>query len=89
MTYQELIEKMDPAVYRNLRRAVELGKWPDGRAVTPKQRETCMEAVIWYENHHNLPEHDRVGYIAKERKEGNICDTPSDVQPLHITGGNA
>ena len=32
---------------------------------------------------------DPVGYIAKEHKEGDTCDTPSDVQPLHITGGNA
>ena len=33
MTYEELIERLDPNVYRSLRQSIELGKWPDG----PKQ----------------------------------------------------
>lgn len=65
MTYEELIERLDPAVYQNLRRAIELGKWPDGRRVTDEQRRTCLEAVIHYEQTHNVPEADRVGYIER------------------------
>ena len=65
MTYDELIQRLDPTVYQNLRRAIELGKWPDGRRVTDEQRRTCLEAVIYYEQTHNIPEQDRVGYIER------------------------
>lgn len=56
MTYEQLIERLDPTVYRNLRQAIELGKWPDGRKMTAEQREISLEAVIYYENRHNIPE---------------------------------
>ncbi|SET07327.1 MULTISPECIES: YeaC family protein [Marinobacter] len=72
MTYEELIQRLDPTVYQNLRRAIELGKWPDGRKVTDEQRRTCLEAVIHYEQTHNIPEPDRVGYI-----ERNNCGSES------------
>ena len=60
MTYEELIERLDPNVYQNLRRSIELGKWPDGRKLTPRQREISLEAVIYYENRHGIPEQERV-----------------------------
>ncbi|WP_328188922.1 YeaC family protein [Marinobacter sp. OP 3.4] len=66
MTYEELIQRLDPTVYQNLRRAIELGKWPDGRAVSGEQRRICLEAVIHYEKTHNIPEHERVGYIERQ-----------------------
>ncbi len=65
MTYEELIQRLDPTVYQNLRRAIELGKWPDGRKVSDEQRRICLEAVIHYEHTHNIPEQDRVGYIER------------------------
>lgn len=69
MTYEELIERLDPNVYRSLRRAIELGKWPDGREVGETQRAICMEAVIHYENRHAIPENERVGYINRARSD--------------------
>ncbi|SFR76707.1 hypothetical protein SAMN05216203_2893 [Marinobacter daqiaonensis] len=65
MTYEELIQRLDPTVYRSLRRAIELGKWPDGRRISDEQRQICLEAVIHYENAHNIPEQERVGYIER------------------------
>lgn len=62
MDYQQLIETMTPDIHRALRRAVELGKWPDGRALSEQQRALCMEAVLAWEARH-LPEERRVGYI--------------------------
>ncbi len=79
MTYEELIERLDPAVYRNLRQSIELGKWPDGRKMTAEQRAISLEAVIYYENKHNVPEEERVGYLDRGSKAGTACD-PS-VQP--------
>jgi len=74
MTYEELIERLDPAVYRNLRQAIELGKWPDGRKMTAEQRAISLEAVIYYENKHNIPEEERVGYLDRGSKAGTACD---------------
>ena len=84
MTYEELIERLDPTVYKSLRRAVELGKWPDGRPISDEQRTICMEAVIYYENHHDLPEKERVGYIDRERKKDRAGAVADDTSPLRI-----
>ncbi len=74
MTYEELIKRLDPAVYQNLKRALELGKWPDGRALNNEQRSICMEAVIYYEDHHQVPMEERVGYLDRGEKAGTACD---------------
>lgn len=71
-----MLEVLTPDVVTNLRRAVELGKWPDGRRLTREQTETCLQAVIAWETKH-LPETERSGYIAKEEKEGEVCDDPA------------
>lgn len=70
-------------VYENLRRAVELGRWPDGRTLTAEQRQTSLQAVIAWEQA-NLPEHERSGYIAKP---GCATDSAAE-QPVNWrTGG--
>ncbi|AQA18547.1 hypothetical protein BST95_10190 [Halioglobus japonicus] len=81
MNYQQLIENMTPEIYTSLRKAVELGKWPDGKPVTPEQREHAMQAIIaWGEQH--LPAEQRIGYIDKGHKEGDNCDDPVET-PLN------
>ncbi len=72
-----MIETMTPEIYQNLRRAVELGKWPDGRAVTPEQRESALQAVIAWGKRH-LPREQQVGFIDKGHKEGDSCDDPTE-----------
>ncbi|SHK80962.1 hypothetical protein SAMN05216369_3198 [Marinobacter antarcticus] len=74
MTYEELIERLDPNVYQSLRQSIALGKWPDGRKLTPQQREISLEAIIYYENLHNIPEQGRVGYLDRGSKAGTECD---------------
>ena len=73
MSYLQLIESMPPEIYQSLLRSVELGKWPDGKVLTPEQRVNAMQAIIaWGERH--LSEGDRVGYIEK-KKSRDLCDT--------------
>lgn len=84
MTYDELIERLDPAVYRSLKRAIELGKWPDGRAVSAEQRAICMEAVIYYENRHDVPAQERVGFIDRSRKKERGRDAGDGSEPIRI-----
>ena len=81
MNYQQLIDSMTPELYERLKQAVETGRWPDGRAVSPEQREHAMQAVIaWGEK--NLSHQERVGFIDKGHKAGDSCDDP-DETPLN------
>ncbi|ACE84512.1 YeaC family protein [Cellvibrio japonicus] len=65
MNLQQLLASLTPDIYHSLKRAVELGKWPDGNRLTQAQRELCMQAVIAYE-HKNLPQDTHTGYIPPE-----------------------
>lgn len=81
MNYQQMIDTMSPEVYESLRLALELGKWPDGRPLTPQQKEDTMQAVIaWGEKH--LPAEQRIGYIDRGHKAGGACDEPEET-PLN------
>ena len=58
--------------------SLQTGRWPDGRLITSKQREHCMQAVIsWGEL--NLPRDKRIGYIDKAHK---ASDSHDDAQPI-------
>lgn len=41
MNLDEMINSMTPEVYQRLSTAVELGKWPDGVALTVEQKRTA------------------------------------------------
>ncbi|PPC77199.1 DUF1315 domain-containing protein [Pokkaliibacter plantistimulans] len=69
MDYESLVRSMTPEIYENLKRAVELGKWPNGQRLTEEQRSLCLEAIItWSEV--NLPESERIGFIDRTRADG-------------------
>ena len=73
MNYEQLIANITPEIHASLQRAIEIGRWPDGRRISDEQRALCMEAVIAYENRH-LPERARVGYIDRgSKEEGEVC----------------
>lgn len=84
MTYDELIQRLDPGVYQSLKRGIELGKWPDGRPVTKEQRAICMEAVLYYERTHNIPEEERVGYIDRRKSDGHSVGPKGDADRIRI-----
>lgn len=78
MEFQKIIEVITPEIYSNLKLAIEIGKWSDGRALTSEQRELCMQAVIAYELKH-VPENERTGYIDRGSKaEGEVCGDKHD-----------
>lgn len=77
--YLETIRAMGRDVYDRMLDALSTGRWPDGRVVTPEQRENTMRAVIaWGELH--LPPEERVGFIDKGHKEGDDCDDPKPLK---------
>jgi uncharacterized protein YeaC (DUF1315 family) len=85
MNFEKMIEAMTPDIYESLKRAVELGKWPNGERLTKEQRETSLRAVIAYEHARNMPEDQRVGFIDRTRPDGTQhgCD-PLAPQTLKI-----
>lgn len=70
MNYDRMIETMTPEVYRSLKVAVEIGKWPNGERLTKEQRETSLRAVIAYEHQREIPDNERVGFIDRTRSDG-------------------
>lgn len=84
MTLQNLIQQLTPDIYQRLRQAVELGKWPDGRKLGEDQKRLCMEAILHFEQLHQVPHADRVGYIDRGNKAGSQCGQPSDAVALRI-----
>ncbi len=70
-SFAEMIENITPDIYQNLKLAVEIGKWPDGRKLTLEQKELTLQAMIAWEQH-NLPENQRTGYMSQE------CESHAD-----------
>jgi uncharacterized protein YeaC (DUF1315 family) len=81
MDYQQMIRELSPQMVARLKRALELGKWPDGQSLNTAQREDTMQAVIAWDAMH-LPEGQRVGHIDRRDKGGDSCDDPEET-PLN------
>lgn len=76
--FRALVDQMSEETWRNMRRAVETGRWPDGRPLKDGQRELCLQAVIAWEARY-LPEERRTGHV--ERAE---CDSHPEEQPVTL-----
>ena len=68
----EIAQQTTPSVYKKLKTAVELGKWPDGRRLSEEQVHHALQLIIAYDQLHNQ-EIDRIGYVRKPDKNKN-CD---------------
>ncbi|ACS85761.1 YeaC family protein [Musicola paradisiaca] len=53
MHIDDLISVMTPEIYQRLVTAVELGKWPDGVALSAEQKENALQAVMLWQSRHN------------------------------------
>lgn len=67
MKFEEIVKSLNPDQYDSLKRAVELGKWPDGRVLAGEQRELSLQILIAYDILHKA-EQDRIGYVHTEKK---------------------
>jgi uncharacterized protein YeaC (DUF1315 family) len=78
MEFEQLIAHITPEIHRSLQRAIEIGRWPDGRRLTEEQRALSLQAVIAYEARH-VAETERTGYIDRGSKaEGEMCGDEHD-----------
>ena len=65
MDLPQLLNSITPDIYRSLKQAVEIRKWPDGSKLSEEQLKLCMQAVIAFEQK-NLPPEQHSGYIPPE-----------------------
>lgn len=88
MNVQQMLSVLDADLVARLKTAVEIGKWPNGLALTAEQRQTCMQAVIAWEHEH-VAATERTGYIDKAKKtqhvEDEVCDTDNHVAESEFT----
>jgi uncharacterized protein YeaC (DUF1315 family) len=75
MTVDDLIKAMTPDVFQNMKDALELGRWPDGRKLGKEQKVLCMEALIRYEEMSDIPSEQRIGYMEGACKSTKQDDT--------------
>lgn len=93
MNIDQMLAALTPEIVARFKTAIETGKWPNGQAVSPEQRETCMQAVVAWE-YKNLPEEQRTGYIDRgSKKKDESCDShshepagdkPDEERPLRL-----
>ncbi|MEE4246023.1 MAG: DUF1315 family protein [Kangiellaceae bacterium] len=55
MNIEQMIAVMNPEIYQALKSAVEIGKWPNGEALTSEQKEAAIQAVMIYSAEHDTP----------------------------------
>lgn len=74
MELDEMIASLTPEVYQRLVTAVETGKWADGVALTPEQKENSLQLVLlWQARHNENPQHMSVAkggeMVMKSKKQ--------------------
>lgn len=89
MQFADAARQLDPEVYRRLRQSLELGKWPDGRVLTPEQKGIVMEAVIHYEQSNGIPETERVGYMDSTCKSKPASADPAPLRFVDDEAGGS
>ena len=62
----DLLSNITPDIYKQLKRVVELGKWPTGEKISKEQSANCLQAIIAFEENNMLPE-NRTGYIPPKK----------------------
>ncbi len=82
MNIEDLITSMTPEIYQNMKDAVELGRWGDGRTMTREQKTHCLEVMIRYEHLNDIAESERIGYVDKSNKVKK--QKPDDIQTIKI-----
>ena len=86
-TVDELVESLTPDIVNDLKRAIEIGKFPDNRAVSEWQRELMIEATILYDAL-KLPEEERTGFIHRKKQASGVLNNVPDIIPSEDTGND-
>ncbi len=65
MDPNDILRNITPEIVERFKTAVERGKWPDGSVLSKQQQQTCLQAIIVYEQKYVAPA-ERTGYLPKK-----------------------
>ncbi len=54
MDFDKLVHSITPEIYQQLITAIELGKWANGKKLTPSQLESALQVTIAYAAKHSI-----------------------------------
>ena len=80
-TVEDLVAALTPDIVADLRRAIETGKYRDGRDVDAEQKELLLEAIIRYDALY-LPDEQRIGFIDLSKSSCGTLGESSDLIPI-------
>lgn len=83
MSIDKLIKDLTPAVYENMKTAIETGKWPNGVVLNKEQKANCLQIVIAYDNLHKDTE-ERVGYLPTKPEDAPSRRESDHSRPIRI-----
>lgn len=75
MHFDDIVNALSDDRYEVLKRSVELGKWPDGRALNGEEKAVSLQILIAYDRKYK-PEEQRIGYIPPLAKTDCDHDEP-------------
>ena len=84
MKFEDAAQQLSPEIYERFKQALELGKWPDGRALSKEQKEICLQAVILFETAQGVPVNERTGYVDSTKKTSPCGPKDDDADPIRI-----
>jgi uncharacterized protein YeaC (DUF1315 family) len=84
---EELTARITPDLHAELKTAVELRRWQDGKRLTEEQLENCLQLVILYETH-QLPEEQRTGFALPFGCQSRETAIPAPVVALRVRDDN-
>lgn len=76
MDFEKAAQSMGSDVYQRFKSAIETGRWPDGSSVSEEQKQTCMQAIILYEQKHVAAD-QRTGFVTP-KPSACASDKPND-----------
>ncbi|AFJ47441.1 YeaC family protein [Shimwellia blattae] len=89
MNIDDMIASLTPDIYQRLVTAVELGKWPDGVALTPEQKENCLQLVMLWQSRNNheaqhmtLNTRGQIEMKSKQQLKAEFGGAPSPIATL-------
>lgn len=87
-SFEALVDSMSREVWENMRRAVELGKWPDGRVLSAEQRALSLQAVLAWEARNQVPERERTGHVPRPDCESDHIHSLEQILTLRPAKGD-
>lgn len=80
---RDIHASLNPDIIARFKTAVECRRWPDGRALTDSQLETCLQAIIAWDAEH-LPKEQRIGYMpTKDACPSERSESPNTPEPIN------